>query len=270
MYRKTVRYSICVLSNFYQVQCHCSLWFIWSDRSLQSLNWWKISGGNDLQIFQSKFNVLQFGRSDGVLPRGNGNVLKIFYQLIWDFWPVIRNFLYLIIFGPHFRHFNPVSQYWQNRQSNLNHNCEWAYKNFVYRCIHLVVYLEFGTRWFHLLDTDGYWYSYKLSLVGMQLPGKYKENFDVLSEDPSSGVTKGFRSKRRNSPYNFQVVSSLSMKACSYYGTDSSRFRVSCSCMNYSSSLHSNGETCTCQYGFRIRPSDPVIYWAHYSENASI
>ena len=85
-----------------------------------------------------------------------------------------------------------------------------------------------------------------------------------------SGVTKGLRSKRRNSPYNFQVVSSLSMKACSYYGTDSSRFRVSCSCMNYSSSLHSNGETCTCQYGFRIRPSDPVIYWAHYSENASI
>jgi hypothetical protein len=28
----------------------------------------------------------------------------------------------------------------------------------------------------------------KLSLVGMQLPEKYKENFDVLSEDASSGV----------------------------------------------------------------------------------
>jgi hypothetical protein len=27
----------------------------------------------------------------------------------------------------------------------------------------------------------------KLSLVGMQLPEKYKENFDVLSEGPSSG-----------------------------------------------------------------------------------
>jgi hypothetical protein len=26
----------------------------------------------------------------------------------------------------------------------------------------------------------------KLSLVGMQLPEKYKENFDVLSEDPSN------------------------------------------------------------------------------------
>ena len=28
----------------------------------------------------------------------------------------------------------------------------------------------------------------KLSLVGMQLPEKYKENFDVSSEGPSSGV----------------------------------------------------------------------------------
>jgi hypothetical protein len=28
----------------------------------------------------------------------------------------------------------------------------------------------------------------KLSLLGMQLPEKYKENFDVSSEDPSSGV----------------------------------------------------------------------------------
>jgi hypothetical protein len=30
----------------------------------------------------------------------------------------------------------------------------------------------------------------KLSLVGMQLPGKYKENFDVSSERPSSRVTE--------------------------------------------------------------------------------
>ena len=29
----------------------------------------------------------------------------------------------------------------------------------------------------------------KLSLVGMQLPQKYKENFDVSSEGPWSGVT---------------------------------------------------------------------------------
>jgi hypothetical protein len=28
----------------------------------------------------------------------------------------------------------------------------------------------------------------KLSLVGMQLPEKYKEDFDVSSESPSSGV----------------------------------------------------------------------------------
>jgi hypothetical protein len=30
----------------------------------------------------------------------------------------------------------------------------------------------------------------KLSLVGMQLPEKYKDNFDVLSKNPSSGVAK--------------------------------------------------------------------------------
>ena len=32
---------------------------------------------------------------------------------------------------------------------------------------------------------------HKLSLVGMQLPEKYKENFDVSSESPLSGVTSG-------------------------------------------------------------------------------
>ena len=32
----------------------------------------------------------------------------------------------------------------------------------------------------------------KLSLVGMQLPEKYKENFDVSSEGPSSGVLTTF------------------------------------------------------------------------------
>ena len=45
----------------------------------------------------------------------------------------------------------------------------------------------------------------KLSLVGMQLPEKYKENFEVSGEGPSSGLTpylqtKGLHSKRRNSP----------------------------------------------------------------------
>jgi hypothetical protein len=35
------------------------------------------------------------------------------------------------------------------------------------------------------------WKNYnKLSLVGMQLPEEYKENFDVSSEDPSSGVSR--------------------------------------------------------------------------------
>ena len=33
----------------------------------------------------------------------------------------------------------------------------------------------------------------KLSLVGMQLPEKCKENFDVSSEGPSSGVTSYIR-----------------------------------------------------------------------------
>jgi hypothetical protein len=58
----------------------------------------------------------------------------------------------------------------------------------------------------------------KLSLVGIQLPEKYKENFDVASEGPSSGVTigtKDLRSKRRHSPYIFQAVPSLPTKACS-------------------------------------------------------
>ena len=32
-----------------------------------------------------------------------------------------------------------------------------------------------------------------LSLVGMQLPEKYKENFDVSSEGPSSGVISNSR-----------------------------------------------------------------------------
>ena len=58
----------------------------------------------------------------------------------------------------------------------------------------------------------------KLSLVGMQIPEKYKENFDVSSEGPSSGVTNsGLRSKRRNSPYIFQVVASLPTKAYPCY-----------------------------------------------------
>ena len=44
----------------------------------------------------------------------------------------------------------------------------------------------------------------KLSLVGMQLREKYKENFDVSrpSGVTSSMQTKGLRSKRRNSPSN--------------------------------------------------------------------
>jgi hypothetical protein len=36
----------------------------------------------------------------------------------------------------------------------------------------------------------------KLSLVGMQLSEKYKENFDVSSEDSSSAEVLGLRSKQ--------------------------------------------------------------------------
>jgi hypothetical protein len=52
-------------------------------------------------------------------------------------------------------------------------------------------------------------------LVGMQLPEKYKENFDVSSEGPLSGVTS-LRAKLTSkfSLYIFQVVASLPTKAC--------------------------------------------------------
>ena len=48
----------------------------------------------------------------------------------------------------------------------------------------------------------------KLSLVGMQLPEKYKENFDVSSEDPWSGFSRGYLPTKlailtRNSPFIF-------------------------------------------------------------------
>jgi hypothetical protein len=64
----------------------------------------------------------------------------------------------------------------------------------------------------------------------MQLPEKYRENFDVSSEGPSSGVitSKGLRSKRRNSPYIFQVVDPHQRKlvhliGTTYTGKESSR-----------------------------------------------
>ena len=51
----------------------------------------------------------------------------------------------------------------------------------------------------------------KLSLlVGTQLPEKYKENFE--GEFWRSGVTKGLRSKRRNSLYIFQVMDQSPIK----------------------------------------------------------
>jgi predicted methyltransferase len=52
----------------------------------------------------------------------------------------------------------------------------------------------------------------------MKLPEKYKEKFDVSSEDPSSGVT-----------YIFQVVSSLPTMGI---GTDSSRLFMPMSFMH--------------------------------------
>ena len=57
----------------------------------------------------------------------------------------------------------------------------------------------------------------KLSLVGMQLPEKYKEIFDVSSEGLQ---TKGLRSKRRNSPYILHVVAFLPTKASSFCDTN--------------------------------------------------
>ena len=58
---------------------------------------------------------------------------------------------------------------------------------------------------------------YKLSLAGMQLPEKYKGNFDVSSEDPvfSNSRRRAFV-KRRNSPFIFPVVASLPTKACNF------------------------------------------------------
>ena len=58
----------------------------------------------------------------------------------------------------------------------------------------------------------------KLSLVGIQLPEKYKENFDVSSEAPSSGVTgRAFGRNDEILLIYFQVVASLPTKACSSY-----------------------------------------------------
>jgi hypothetical protein len=59
----------------------------------------------------------------------------------------------------------------------------------------------------------------KLSLVGMQLPEKYKENFDL---------SKGLRSNHQNSPYIFQIVHPYQRKfvhiiGTAYTSTDSSR-----------------------------------------------
>ena len=49
----------------------------------------------------------------------------------------------------------------------------------------------------------------KLSLVGMQLPEKYKENFDVSSEGPSSGVDNVLKFFKLLHPY-------IPTKACQY------------------------------------------------------
>jgi hypothetical protein len=54
----------------------------------------------------------------------------------------------------------------------------------------------------------------KLSLVGMQIPEKYKENFDVSSEGPSSGITGAFAlNVEILLNIIFQVVASLPTKA---------------------------------------------------------
>ena len=64
----------------------------------------------------------------------------------------------------------------------------------------------------------------------MQLPKKYKENFDIRSEGPSSGVTQTIlHSKRRNFPYIFQYPHQRKLVhiiGTTYTGTDSSRLFV--------------------------------------------
>jgi hypothetical protein len=59
-------------------------------------------------------------------------------------------------------------------------------------------------------------------MIGMQLPEKYKENFDVSSEGPTSGVwpvtpDQGPLLETSKFSLYFQVVASLATKACSYY-----------------------------------------------------
>ena len=69
-------------------------------------------------------------------------------------------------------------------------------------------------------------------LIGIQLPEKYKENFDVSSESASSGswlltsvfTTKDLRSKRPSSPCIFQVVVSLSLRSFLIINTTSPVF----------------------------------------------
>ena len=58
-------------------------------------------------------------------------------------------------------------------------------------------------------------------LIGMQLPEKNKENFDVSNDDPRNFPTKpkGLRSKCRNFPCIFQVVESLSIRNFLIIGT---------------------------------------------------
>ena len=48
----------------------------------------------------------------------------------------------------------------------------------------------------------------KLSLLGMQLPEKYKEKFDVLSEGPSFGVTSG----GRENYMSFYTIKNINIK----------------------------------------------------------
>jgi hypothetical protein len=96
----------------------------------------------------------------------------------------------------------------------------------------------------------------KLSLVGMQPRVKYKENFDVLSEGPSSGVLHW---KRRNSPYIFQEVASLPTKACSYYCHYTGTYTV----QNYItkwSITYSFKPTWNCLQVFPV--GKPVWWWA--------
>jgi hypothetical protein len=86
-----------------------------------------------------------------------------------------------------------------------------------------VIYSNGGNRWnilgFNFTKRDALSSVYKISMIGIQLPEKYKENSTFRSKALAfiftfikAHVILGLRSKRRSSPCILQVVASLSMR----------------------------------------------------------